>query len=58
VRLQRTTIDDDRFPLSLRIRVLKSILNKFRPEPARALLLPLKHYQPPRATAARRRARR
>ena len=36
------TIDDDRYPLSPRIQILKGILAKIRPEP-------------PRATTARRR---
>jgi hypothetical protein len=36
-RLLRQTIDDDRYPLSPRIRTLKATLAKIRPEPARAL---------------------
>jgi hypothetical protein len=54
-RLLRQTIDDDRFPLSPRVWMLKSILAKIRPEPAREPLPPPKVYAPPRATAARRR---
>jgi hypothetical protein len=54
-RLLRQTIDDDRFPLSPRVQMLKSILAKIRPEPAREPLPPPKVYAPPRATAARRR---
>jgi hypothetical protein len=46
------TIDSDRYPLSPRVQRLKAILGKIRPEPVRE---PLKHYEPPRATAARRR---
>jgi hypothetical protein len=54
-RLLTTTIDDDRYPLSPRVQTLKAILAKIRPEPVRKPLPPLKHYEPPRATAARRR---
>jgi hypothetical protein len=53
--LLRRTIDDDRYPLSPRIRTLKAILGKIRPEPVREPLPPLRHYEPPRATATRRR---
>jgi hypothetical protein len=49
------TIDDDRYPLSPRIRTLKGILGKIRPEPAREPLPSPKRYEPPRATTARRR---
>jgi hypothetical protein len=48
-------IDGDRFPFSPRIRMLKEIRAKIRPEATREPLPPLKHYEPPRATAARRR---
>jgi hypothetical protein len=48
-------IDSDRFPFSPRIRMLKEIGAKIRPEPAREPLPPLKSYDPPRATASRRR---
>jgi hypothetical protein len=54
-RLLTNTIDADRYPLSARIQTLKGILAKIRPEPVREPLPPLKHYEPPRATAARRR---
>jgi hypothetical protein len=54
-RLPSKAIDDDRYPLSPRIQALKAILAKIRPEPVREPLPPLKHYEPPRATAARRR---
>jgi hypothetical protein len=53
-RLLSTTIDADRFPLSPRIQTLRGILGKLRPEPVREALPPLKHYDPPRATAKRR----
>jgi hypothetical protein len=49
------TINDDRYPLSPRIRALKAILAKLKPEPVREPLPPPKVYAPPRATAARRR---
>jgi hypothetical protein len=54
-RLLTNTIDNDRYPLSPRIQTLKAILTKIRPEPVREPLPPLKHYEPPRATATRRR---
>jgi hypothetical protein len=52
--LLRRTIDDDRYPFSPRIQTLKAILGKIRPEPTREPLPPLKHYEPPRATARKR----
>jgi hypothetical protein len=48
-------IDGDRYFLSPRIRTLKEIRAKIRPEPERALPPPPKQYAPPRATAAKRR---
>ena len=54
-RLLSRTIDDDRYPLSPRVQTLKAVLAKIRPEPAREPLPPLKHYEPPRAGARRRR---
>jgi hypothetical protein len=54
-RLLTNTIDADRYPLSPRIQVLKGILGKIRPEPVREPLPPLTHYEPPRASAKRRR---
>jgi hypothetical protein len=48
VSLLRRTIDDDRYPLSPRIRVLKEILAKLRPQPVCAPLPPPpKVYAPP-----------
>jgi len=35
--------------------MLKGILGKIRPEPARQALPPRRHYEPPRATARKRR---
>jgi hypothetical protein len=54
-RLLTNTIDADRYPLSPRIQMLKGVLAKIRPERVREPLPPLKHYEPPRASAARRR---
>ena len=54
-RLLSGTIDSDRFPFSPRIQMLKGILGKIRPEPVREPVPPLRRYEPPRATAARRR---
>jgi hypothetical protein len=49
-------IDGDRYQFSARIRTLKSIRAKIRPEPVREPLpLPPKQYAPPRASAAKRR---
>jgi len=53
--LLRHTIDDDRYPLSPRVQLLKGILGKIRPEPERAPLSPPKVYAPPRIGAKRRR---
>jgi hypothetical protein len=46
-------VENDRYPFSPRIRTLRAILAKLRPEPAREPLPPPKMYAPPRATAAR-----
>jgi hypothetical protein len=54
-RLLTNTIDADRYPLSPRIQTLKGILAKIRPEPPREPLPTPRHYEPPRATTARRR---
>jgi hypothetical protein len=40
-------IDNDRYPFSPRIRALKEIRAKIRPEHAREPLPPLRHYEPP-----------
>jgi hypothetical protein len=49
-------IDGDRYFMSQRIRTLKAIRAKIRPEPEREPLPPPpKQYAPPRATAAKRR---
>jgi hypothetical protein len=48
-------VESDRYPFSARIRTLRAILAKLRPEPVREPLPPPKVYAPPRATALRRR---
>jgi hypothetical protein len=48
-------IEGDRYPFSPRIRTLTAIRDKIRPEPVREPLPPLRHYEPPRAKASRRR---
>src|SRR5689334_2891928 len=40
-------IDNDRYPFSLRIRTVKEIRAKIRPEPPREPLPPVRHYEPP-----------
>jgi hypothetical protein len=51
-------IDGDRYFLSDRIKILKAIRAKIRPEPVREPLPPPpKRYAPPRATTANRRRR-
>jgi hypothetical protein len=39
--------DNDRYPYRPRIRTLKEIRAKIRPEPVREPLPPLRHYEPP-----------
>jgi hypothetical protein len=56
-RLLHDAIDSDRYPLSARIQLLKGILGKIRPEPAREPLPPPKVYAPPRAPTGQRRRR-
>jgi hypothetical protein len=41
-------VENDRYPFSPRIRTLRGILAKLRPEPVRKPLPPLKVYAPPR----------
>ena len=48
-------IDGDRYFLSPRIKTLRAIRAKIRPEPVREPPPPPKQYAPPRATAAKRR---
>jgi hypothetical protein len=54
-RLLSDAINRDRYPLSPRIKMLKGILAKIRPDPKREPMPPLKHYEPPRAGRYRRR---
>jgi hypothetical protein len=53
----RRAIVADRYPLSPRVLTLVGILDKLRPEPARATLPPPKVYAPPRAVRKRREGR-
>jgi hypothetical protein len=48
-------VENDRYPFSPRIRTLRGILAKLKPEPVREPLLPRKVYAPPRAVRAGRR---
>jgi hypothetical protein len=48
-------VESDRYPLSPRIRTLRAILAKLRPEPAREPLPPPKVYAPPSKGRYRRR---
>ena len=50
-------VENDPYPFSPRIRALRAILAKLRPEPAHEPLPPPKVYAPPRATLARKRRR-
>jgi hypothetical protein len=43
----RRTIAEDRYPLSPRVRILQSILDKLDPRPAHDPAPPLKRYEPP-----------
>jgi hypothetical protein len=49
------TVQNSRYSFSPRIRVLRKILTKLRPEPDTGAATPPRHYAPPRATRARRR---
>jgi hypothetical protein len=53
-RLLKHTLDTDRYPLSPRLRPLKSILAKLQPPPVREPPPPPKLYARPRATRQRR----
>jgi hypothetical protein len=55
VREIHDIIEADRYPFSPRIRTLREILGKLRPEPAREPLPPPKVYAPPRFIRGRRR---
>jgi hypothetical protein len=58
VALLTRTIDGDRYPLSPRVRTLKDILAKVRPDPVREPLSPPKVYEPPRANGRQKKAAR
>jgi hypothetical protein len=55
IRLLRDAINGYRYPLSPRVQTLRAILGKFRPEPPREPLPPLKTYAPPSRGRYRRR---
>jgi hypothetical protein len=57
IALLKRTIDDDRYPLSPRIAVLRRILAKLEPPKPAPAPPPLKVYAPPRGSAKQRRAR-
>jgi hypothetical protein len=48
-------VENDRYPFSPRVRTLRGILAKLRPEPVRDPLPPLKVYAPPSNGRYRRR---
>jgi len=52
--LLRRAIDDDRYPLSSRVKTWQAILEKIEPQPVREPLPPPRHYAPPRAGRRRR----
>jgi hypothetical protein len=54
-RLLHDTINDDRYPLSPRVRLLQAILDKIEPPLVREPPPPLKVYGPPRFVRGRRR---
>jgi hypothetical protein len=54
-RLLSDATNRDRYPLSPRIKMLKGILAKIKPERKPEPLPPIKHYEPPRAGRYRRR---
>jgi hypothetical protein len=51
----REIVENDRYPFSPRIRTLRAILARLRPEPVRKPLPPLKVYAPPSKRRYRRR---
>jgi hypothetical protein len=55
IKRPHDTIDNNLYPRSPRIRTVRGILTKLRPEPPRETLPPPKVYALPRATAARTR---
>ena len=55
IRELHDIVESDRYSFSPRIRMLRAILAKLRPEPVREPLPPRKHYEPPRFIRGRRR---
>jgi hypothetical protein len=55
IRELHDIVEGDKYPFSPRIRTLRGVLNKLRPEPAREPLPPPKVYAPPRFIRGRRR---
>jgi hypothetical protein len=55
IRELHDIVENDRYPFSPRIRTLRAIFAKLRPEPIRERLPPPKVYAPPRALRGRRR---
>jgi hypothetical protein len=55
IRELHDIIESDRYPFSARIRTLRTILAKLRPDPIREPLPPPKVYAPPRFIRGRRR---
>jgi hypothetical protein len=55
VRELHDIVENDRYPFSPRIRILRELLNKLRPEPVREPLSEPRHYEPPRGRRYRRR---
>ena len=54
-RLLRHAIDDDRYPLSPRVKAWQAILDKIEPPPVREPPPPPKQYEPPSKGRYRRR---
>ena len=48
-------VEGEKYPFSPRIRTLRAIISKLRPEPVRESPLPQKHYEPPRFVRGHRR---
>jgi hypothetical protein len=55
IRELHDIVENDRYPFSPRIRTLRAILEKLRPEPVREPLPPPKVYAPPRFVRGHRR---
>jgi hypothetical protein len=55
IKALHDTVHNDRYPFLERVRTLKAILGKLRPQPVHEPIPPPKVYAPPQATAGRRR---